>query len=230
MSYPENEHVVNLEDEVEYADNPVQRTPAVLALDTSGSMRGRPINELQNGVHAMDQALKADERASMSVDLAITTFGHEGVGEYPFKNAQDFIPPILTAGGTTPLGPAGMKALDMVEQKKQKYREYGIAYTRPWLFIITDGAPNPGWQSFADRLNLEYEQKKVLPFLIGVQGANMEMLERIAPTSGPRPARLDGLRFVDLFEYISVSLSIAANSTPGAQLALPSPGWAHVSV
>ena len=36
--------------------------------------------------------------------------------------------------------------LDMIEERKASYREHGIAYYRPWAFLITDGEPNDHWK------------------------------------------------------------------------------------
>ena len=38
-----------------FADNPEPRCPCVLLLDTSGSMAGQPIRELNDGIQAFKQ-------------------------------------------------------------------------------------------------------------------------------------------------------------------------------
>jgi hypothetical protein len=61
--------------QIEFADNPEPRCPCLLLLDTSGSMAGRPIEQLNAGLSTLHSELNADSLASKRVDLAIVTFG-----------------------------------------------------------------------------------------------------------------------------------------------------------
>jgi len=65
----------NFFDQAEFADNPEPRCPVVLALDTSGSMQGSPIRELNEGLSAFSAALQADRLASLRVEIAVVAFG-----------------------------------------------------------------------------------------------------------------------------------------------------------
>ena len=56
---------------VEFADNANERTPCVLVLDCSGSMRGEPIKQLNAGLKALEKELKDDIDASSRVQLLI---------------------------------------------------------------------------------------------------------------------------------------------------------------
>ena len=66
---------MTLLDQAEFADNPEPRCPVVLLLDVSGSMQGQPIRELNAGLQAFSEAVKADRLASLRVEVAIITFG-----------------------------------------------------------------------------------------------------------------------------------------------------------
>jgi uncharacterized protein YegL len=65
----------NFLDQAEFADNPEPRCPVVLVLDTSGSMNGLPIQELNEGLRQFTVALASDKLASLRVELALVTFG-----------------------------------------------------------------------------------------------------------------------------------------------------------
>ncbi|MBE0696436.1 MAG: hypothetical protein IH586_05885, partial [Anaerolineaceae bacterium] len=65
----------NLLDQAEFADNPEPRCPVVLVLDTSGSMQGTAIQELNEGLKAFGAAIKADRLASLRVEIAVIVFG-----------------------------------------------------------------------------------------------------------------------------------------------------------
>ncbi len=72
------------------------------------------------------------------------------------------------------MGAAITKALDMVEERKREYRANGISYYRPWIFLITDGAPTDEWQAAANKVFRGEEDKRFAFFSIGVQGGGYE--------------------------------------------------------
>ncbi len=82
----------------DFASNPEPRCPCILLLDVSGSMNGRPINELNAGLVTFRDELLADPLALKRVELGIVTFGPVHV-EQPFTSAANFFPPILFAQG-----------------------------------------------------------------------------------------------------------------------------------
>ncbi|EFO1186023.1 VWA domain-containing protein [Escherichia coli] len=209
----------------DFASNPEPRCPCILLLDVSGSMSGRPINELNAGLVTFRDELLADPLALKRVELGIVTFGPVHV-EHPFTSAANFFPPILFAQGDTPMGAAITKALDMVEERKREYRANGISYYRPWIFLITDGTPTDEWQAAANKVFQEEEDKKFAFFSIGVQGADMKTLAQI---SVRQPLPLQGLQFRELFSWLSSSLRSVSRSTPGTEVVLEAPkGWTSV--
>jgi len=52
-----------------------EKVPVVLVLDTSSSMCGEPIKELNEAVNLFISELKSDEKARKSADVAVVTFG-----------------------------------------------------------------------------------------------------------------------------------------------------------
>ncbi len=54
-----------------FADNPEPRCPCLLLLDTSGSMNGAAINELNAGLVAFKEELSADSLAMKRVEVAV---------------------------------------------------------------------------------------------------------------------------------------------------------------
>ena len=207
--------------------NPEPRCPCVLLLDTSGSMSGAPIQQLNQGLAALQSSLAEDEVALLRVDLAIITFGPVQLAQ-DFVNAGQFTPPTLRAGGDTPLGGAVQLALDQLEARKQIYRNNGLTYYRPWIFLMTDGQPTDGtvWQNAALRVKEAESKKKVAFFSVGVQGANMQMLAQL---SLRQPLHLQALKFRELFTWLSTSLTSVSHSTPTQEVPLQSPlSWAEV--
>jgi uncharacterized protein YegL len=146
-----------------------------------------------------------------------------------FTTAEQFSPPKLEVTGDTPIGAAINQAIDMVTTRKQTYRSNGIAFYRPWIFLITDGAPTDAWQDAAARVKEGEGAKAFSFFAVGVEGAHFETLKEIAVRE---PLRLKGLRFRELFQWLSNSQKSVSRSTPGDDVPLTNPaapqGWATV--
>jgi uncharacterized protein YegL len=234
---------MSLLDQAEFADNPEPRCPVVLLLDTSGSMRGAPIDQLNEALKQFDQELKDDILASLRVEVAVIAFGggvralgggQENSGQdvgfdaaQAFTTVDLFAPPELKASGGTPMGQAVLRGLEMIRARKEIYKQNDLDYFRPWVFLITDGKPTDSWEQAAEQARLEESRKGILMFGIGVEGADMETLARFTAESRP-PLKLRGLAFGELFQWLSRSLSAVAHSKPGEQVPLPPTGWAEI--
>lgn len=209
----------------DFASNPEPRVPCLLLLDVSMSMRGRPLNELNAGLAQFKDELAADPLAMQRVEVGIVTFGPAQI-ETPFTAAGAFYPSQLHEQGDTPMGEAIRLGLEMIVQRKGDYKANGIAYYRPWVFLITDGGPTDEWQSAAALVKEGEASKKFAFFAVGVDGANMDTLSRI---SVRQPMKLEGMRFRELFQWLSASMKSVSQSTPGTEVKLEAPsGWAAV--
>ncbi len=213
----------------EFADNPEPRCPCVLVLDTSQSMAGEPITALSRGLHVFREELLAMPLASKRVEVGVISFGAEVRVVQDFVTVDRFQPPALQAEGETPLCTALVRALDLVEKRKECYRANGVPYSRPWLFLITDGMPQGDTlettRQAAQRLRAAEASGKVAFFAVGVAGANMKLLARISVRP---PLKLEGLRFRDLFAWLSASTACAATTTGDQQVAFPPTDWETV--
>lgn len=217
----------NLEDSIEFAENPEPRCPCVLLLDTSGSMQGAPIAALNDGIRVFKDSLSNDPLASLRVEVAVVTFDSEVKVIQDFVTVDQFEPPVLTAQGVTHTGSGILKALDMIQARKSQYRANGVAYYRPWVFMITDGEPQGEpdelVQNATLRIKADEEGKRVAFFAVGVENANTARLATIVQRA---PVKLRGLNFQELFLWLSKSMGAVAQSKPDDQVALPPPGWA----
>jgi len=208
-----------------FPDNPEPRCPCLLLLDISGSMAGAPISELNAGLVTFKDELAADSLAMKRVEVAVITFGPVKV-EGSFHTVLNFFPPHLQASGDTPMGTAIKQGLEMIMQRKEEYRTNGISFYRPWVFLITDGAPTDEWQSAAAMVREGETSKSFAFFAVGVQGANIDILKQI---SVREPLKLQGLKFRELFQWLSNSMKSVSRSTPGTAVPLAPPsGWSEV--
>ena len=213
--------------EAEFVSNPEPRCPCVLLLDTSGSMEGEPINELNNGLLELKKQLDADNLARQRVEIAIVSFGGTPTVVTDFVTVDAFNPPTLGFGGRTPMGAAIEMGLKMLQDRKLEYKNAGVNYYRPWIFLITDGAPTDAWDQAAAQVRDGVNGKKFSFYAVGVQGADTSILSQISPVNVP-PLTLNGLNFTELFKWLSVSLSQISKSKGGDQMVplAPVTGWA----
>ena len=113
----------------------------VLLVDTSGSMAGASINELNQGLLEFGNALDQDEHARGVADVCVISFNSNVETVVPFCPAANYSAPTLSAGGLTSMNEAVIAGLDAIEERKQLYRQLGCSYYRPWMFLLTDGEP-----------------------------------------------------------------------------------------
>jgi len=218
-----NDHSSHLEDRIDPAMNPEPRCLVELVLDRSGSMNGKPIEQLNAGLQAFKESLLQDQLASLRVEVAVISFDGEARLEVDFSPPATFDPPVLQAGGGTSLGAAIITALDLLESRMAKYRAEGIAMYKPWLIVITDAESSDDTTEAAKRIKDLGQRRRLSFFGIGVLTADMEKLAQFSDVRPP--VRLEGLQFRELFQWVSCNLSTVAASRVGEQIPLTPPGW-----
>jgi uncharacterized protein YegL len=228
-----------LEKMVEVANPQQPHIPVVLLLDTSGSMSaGSKISDLNEGLSIFKSDIETDDLASKRVDLAIIAFSDTATVIHDFSSVNDFEPPNLSPEGLTSMGEAILKSIEMVEGRKNQYKELGVDYYRPWIFMITDGEPTdmqPGderWNNVVQAVHQGETSGKFMFFGVAVEPANIEILKLITPPNRP-PVRLKQGRFKELFQWFSRSQKKVSSSRPGEQVTMETPvaaGWGEFTV
>ncbi len=226
MAFTEITTRTNYKDDL--VSNPSPRCACMLVLDVSCSMSGAPIDALNAGVQAFVEALKDDEMASFSVELGVISVGGQVKEELPFTtacNVQHIRP--LTTTGNTPLGEAVESALKRLEQRKAEYKRQGVAYYQPWMIIISDGSPTDSWQQAAQKSMALSQARRLVVLPVGIDGADMNILGQFSHRGAQM---LTGLKFRELFEWISASMSrVSASNSTTASVTLPSrDSWASI--
>ena len=151
----------------------------VLLVDTSGSMLGSSIAELNAGLAEFGRALQEDAKAYGCADVCIISFDSQVNTVVPFCSAAEYVAPTLSASGLTAMNEGIITALDAIDQRKQEYRNIGVDYWRPWLFLMTDGAPTDNvYEADAKRrLQDALSRKKINFFPMGIGNANTAKLK-----------------------------------------------------
>jgi len=212
----------------ELVENPTARLPVCLVLDTSASMTGAPITELQEGVNTFFAQLLADDVAKYSAEVAVVTFGGNVDMVVDFAAVTRQTVPSLTAGGMTPMGEAVEKALELLQTRKEEYKRAGVDYYQPWLVIMTDGAPTDNISKASRLVDELVRGKKLAVFAIGI-GKDADMNELAKLSGGRPPLKLKGLEFGQFFLWLSASVARVSQSVPGNKVDLdPVAAWASV--
>lgn len=185
----------------------------VLLLDVSGSMQSnQAIDRLNEAVVRFRLQCCADDALLRGLDIAVVTFASDVHIVQEFTPVDKMEVPRLTAEGQTSMGLALQTALDLLDRRRQQYQEIGVPAHRPWIFMISDGAPNDDWAPAFERVRDLQEREKVELWAVGVPGYDREILTSLTR----RVIELDEeLQFAPLLEWLSSSLSRKSASNPG---------------
>ena len=213
----------------ESAENFEQKCLCVLVLDVSGSMRGEPINELNNGLQDFYREIMEDETTSQRLEICIMTFAGSVQTVQDPALIENVTIPTLTAYGTTAMVDAVNEAIDMVTARKQWYKNTGQKYYRPWIILMTDGEPDDGQDvdGLAARIKNDMADKRYVFMSVGIEGANMATLQKLQG-DGMAPAKLKGLKFKQFFKWLSSSMQVIVNHAEGEKVDIapdPADNW-----
>jgi uncharacterized protein YegL len=155
-----------------------------------------------------------DELAKKRIDAALVTFSAEARLIQDFAPLPDMTTPTLEANGETAMGAGLNLAMDLLDRRKALYKEVGTPYFRPWIFMITDGAPTDDYLTAATRLKELEQRKKLMCWAIGVPGYSPAALKQITD----RVIELNDVNFVSMFEWLSNSMVAVSHSKPGENI------------
>ena len=231
-------------------NNPATRVPVCLCLDLSGSMGeieegdfkstgrtetvdGKVYNIVEGGISRLDQlraglnlffdAIRDDDTAVDAAEIAIVGFSNKAIKLLDFNHIDNQAVPKMYADGSTAMGEGVNMALQMLEERKQLYKENGIQYYQPWLVIMTDGENNGDKFEFKkaeDKINTLVKEGKLCVFALAIgKEADIDTLSRLTPKR--RPLRLKGLRFKEFVTWLSKAVSRTSTSKIGDVVNLP---------
>lgn len=210
--------------DVQSPANYEQKCLCVLLLDTSGSMDGSPIRELQKGIEVFHHEISEDPTTANRLEIAIVTFDSVVKVLQNPALSNEFNMPHLSANGATCLGEAINEGINLVDARKSWYKLTGQPYYRPWIIVITDGEPTdvPNLADLQTKIQTDVNNKKYFFYAIGVDSANMDKLKQIS-SEKMQPAKLQGLKFADFFKWLSASMTQVTSSADDSVINLPSP-------
>ena len=123
--------------------------PIFVLADTSGSMRGEKINELNLALREMLNALNAADDIRGKFQLSVIAFGGDVKVLQPLADIEGLILTELSAAGNTPMGQAFEMVREMIEDRNVVSSR---AYT-PTIVLISDGLPTDCTEEMYRRKN-----------------------------------------------------------------------------
>ena len=192
----------------------------VFLLDTSGSMgfaqggEVAPITALNEGLNRFKAEVCQSSQTRDILDVAIIEFNSS------FRVVQEFVPieymeeVNLGVAGTTRMSPPIRKALEMVNERSRFYRRSGTEPYKPWIILISDGAPDPDDDiSIVARDIREMEAAGKVSFRsLGVAGYDAKTLHTLCDG---KVLKLEGTDFTSFFDWVNKSMRSVSQSSPG---------------
>lgn len=201
----------------------MRRLPVFLLLDTSGSMRGEPIESVKVGLETMLASLRQDPFALESASLCLITFDREARVLAPLTPLEQFRLPPLTVpeSGPTHTGRALELLLAEVKNGVRKTTPGQKGDWKPLLFLMTDGKPSDLQlyrQMAAEVKKLGFAA--IAPCAAGMK-AQVEPLKLLSDTVYTLQT-MDETDFRKFFQWVSASIA-SGDRCAGAQAGLELP-------
>ena len=203
----------------------MRRLPIYILIDTSGSMRGEPIEAVRVGLDALATSLRRDPFALETVWLSVITYDREAKVVVPLTDLGDFTVPILSTPETSPtnLG-EGLELLFSryrLEVKRSTSTEKGDWL--PMLVIMTDGAPSDTLLFKQNVAMLKsYKFARIICCAAGPK-AKVEPLKQIPDAAIYSLDTLDSSSFSKFWSWVSASVGAQSQRLSDSLGELPPP-------
>lgn len=202
----------------------MRKLPIFILLDTSGSMRGEPIEAVQSGLQSLLSSLRRDPYAMETVFICVITFDREARVLVPMTELSAFnlpeIPPLESS--PTNLGEALELMCRKYDQDVVRASEAQKGDWLPLAVVMTDGSPSDTmlFEEMCDTIR-RYRFAHIIGCAAGPK-AKTEPLRRFA-TDVVALETMDSSAFAKFWQWVSLAVSRQSQSTDFTQDDLPPP-------
>lgn len=203
----------------------MRRLPVYLLLDTSGSMKGEPIESVKVGLSTMISTLRSDPFALESVNICIITFDRDVKCLVPLTSLENLqIPEIrVPDSGPTHTGAALQYLCKCVDNDVRHSTRENKGDWMPILFLLTDGKPSD-LKLYREMVE-EVKKRKFACIITCAAGMNAKIEPLKLLTDNVYSLEtMDSSDFIRFFKWVSMSVS-TGNQSLGANddILLPPP-------
>ena len=201
-----------------------QKCLCVFVIDTFRLKNDMAINEIALGIQRILEGIESDEVSLERVEVSFITYESSSdeirTVQEPVPISQAIIPSLTVTTDDTSLIKALYMAMDVVEKQLTWYKNVGIPYYRPWIFLISSGMSllscNIG--EIAYRIKQDTSNKKYSFWPIYTKDANVPLLQEIE-CDVPITA-LDSLNITDCLKWLSASMGTIVSAEEDQQVGL----------
>lgn len=148
----------------------VPRCPVMLVLDTSHSMWGKNLTDLQNSLHDFFCSISNNDFIPGNIDIACVSMGDNlcMLEEFtPIKNSK--LNQIkIRPKGDTPIAAALDLALERINARQQYYTDNNIPHITPQMVILSDGKSSDDTTCIQAKLSELFRAQKIYARVIAI--------------------------------------------------------------
>lgn len=196
-------------------------------LDTSGSVSGAQIRNIEQNINHLKQNICENAQASKCVDICIIAFDDQVRILQDWCPIKDMQPVELSAAGTTNLNGAVVAGIDKIRERSLVYAQNGVVEKKPYLIVLTDGCDTVAGNvdEAAALAAKRIEQGKLKLFFLGFGYYDKNTASQLCAGNGGWCFEVkDGdYNFNDFFDFVGNSVKAASVSAPGQSLQVSTP-------
>jgi len=123
----------------------------------------------------------------------------------------------LTSDGGTYYSEPIQEALRMVDERSRFYRRSGSEPYKPWIILVTDGAPLDPIDAAVKEVFYAQEMGKARFIALGVGNYDTNVLKQLTDVV----FRMEGTDFKPFFKWVAKSMRSVSQTSPGEKPPLP---------
>ena len=191
----------------------------VIAVDTSGSVAGEAIRNINANLNNFRSVVCEDPVAAKSVDVCVLVFDDtvRVIQDWcPIKDMGNYE---LTCGGCTDLNGAVLTGIQKIRERSLVYAQQGIVERKPYLILMTDGydTVTGNVNEAAELANRRIEEKKLKLFFLGFGAYDRATAAQLNRANGRWCFEVTNgdYNFNDFFDFAANSVKAASVAAPG---------------